>query len=507
MQERDAAGNWSNSASTTFDVKCAGGEFLYGGNCTPCALGTYQSLPSLNASCTAAPIGSYIPGPGATAPVSCPANSFTSGSGVGADSLSDCLAGVDYYNDDGDAATEPLAVGVGFYSAFRDDSRTMCTNLPSNATSALYAGSGGGSNNCPVASVLTCGVGYIPNGTSCSDNSPGSMTFTNLTNHELNTLAQSNAIVVTGFDGPLTATCSGCTDIARNGVWAGATSLDGFMPGDTIAIRRNSAFSFATDVLATVTLGVTTSSNWVVTTRAAYSCNVAPWGTIAHGNSVTAYSQSNPLPTSPCSGLSESRICNDGVLSGSFAYSSCQNGCSGTPWGDVVSGYSNTAYSSTTPASSCASASQVRTCTNGTMGGSFTNTTCTNGCTGTPWGNVPHGYGNTAYFTSASDNCASQAQWRSCSNGSLSGSAPYGGCSTITYQWVYNDIPNGSSQPTSTPGTCNAGTQGTVVYTSYSAPYVCGVGSCMDFCNGWRQVFSGETMPSCLSYARCEQSW
>jgi hypothetical protein len=193
--------------------------------------------------------------------------------------------------------------------------------------------------------------------------------FTNLNNVDPNTLTESNALTVNGFDGPLTATCTDCVDIARNGVWGG-TSVAGFMPGDTIAIRRNSALSFSTGVLATVTLGVTTSSNWVISTRAAYTCNGGALGTINHGASVTAYAQSNPLPSNSCASLSEVRTCDDGVLSGSHNNPTCAEGCAGTIWGDVASGFSSTAYSSALPAASCASVSQTRTCTNGVMSGS-----------------------------------------------------------------------------------------------------------------------------------------
>ncbi|NUN06184.1 MAG: hypothetical protein HUU57_10525 [Bdellovibrio sp.] len=427
VQERDDAGNWSTSGSASFDVKCTPGEYLQATNCIPCPVGSYQSLPNLNASCDAAPIGSYVLSVGSTSATTCPANSttlatgstqlnqclgnegfyscesgvcspadasyyspandnsryacpansYTQGSGAGADDISDCLAGIDFYNQDGDAATAPLAVGAGFYSAYRNDSRTACTNVPANATSVIYSGSGGGSNNCPISSVLTCSPGFTPAGISCSDNSPSSIIFTNLTNHQLNSLATSNEVALSGFDGPLTATCSDCADIARNGAWAGGTTLTGFMPGDTIAIRRNSAMSYSTDVIATVTLGVTTSSNWVITSRAPYSCNVAPWGNIAHNSGVTAYSEATPLPTSLCATLSEVRTCNDGVLSGSFAHSTCQNGCSATPWGNVTHGYSNSAYQTASVAYGQTCVSQARVCSNGTMSGSYTFTSCT----------------------------------------------------------------------------------------------------------------------------------
>ena len=51
------------------------------------------------------------------------------------------------------------------------------------------------------------------------------------------------------------------------------------------------------------------------------ACNL-PWGgTIAHGGNVTAYENSSVASTATCN--DESRVCNDGDLSGSFTHQSC----------------------------------------------------------------------------------------------------------------------------------------------------------------------------------------
>ncbi|MEK7509853.1 MAG: peptidoglycan-binding domain-containing protein [Patescibacteria group bacterium] len=75
------------------------------------------------------------------------------------------------------------------------------------------------------------------------------------------------------------------------------------------------------------------------------SC-ITPWGTIlAHGQSVTAYDNAVQLQSSPpqvrCS--SEIRTCTNGVLSGSYRYASCGGGSGSTggiscttPWGGQV---------------------------------------------------------------------------------------------------------------------------------------------------------------------------
>ncbi|MFP5518725.1 MAG: glycine-rich domain-containing protein [Bdellovibrionia bacterium] len=472
-QESDAAGNWSPSGSKSFYIKCSQGEYLDGGNCQVCPTGTYQESPSLNSTCTTTPQGSYIAVTGASAPSACPFNSnttgtgatsladclgnagyfncedgicnpvgapffsptlsntrsacptnqYTAGSGTDADDITDCRAGLDFYDHDSDPATAAIAVGNGFYSAYRVNTRDVCTNKPANATVVLYSGSGAGSNNCPISAVVDCSPGFIPNGTTCFDNSPSAIHFTNLNNQERNTLTESNTVVVNGFDGPLDATCSGCSGIARNGVWGG-TSVSGFMPGDTLSIRLTTSNSFSTDVLATVTLGSTTSSNWLVGTRAAYDCNDANIGLVAHGASANAYSEATPLPGTSCESIKEVRSCFDGSLSGTLTHPTCQEGCGSTIFGDLRSGEGGTAYSTQTPAGTCASVSQTRTCNNGVLSGSFAQTTCFNACNSGSFVNIPHGTSVNAYSVSAiySGTCDPYKEVRTCTNGTLSGS-------------------------------------------------------------------------------------
>ncbi|WP_157684594.1 hypothetical protein [Bdellovibrio bacteriovorus] len=56
------------------------------------------------------------------------------------------------------------------------------------------------------------------------------------------------------------------------------------------------------------------------------SCNL-PWGgTLAHGGSVTAYSSTAPVGAA-CSTVSQTRTCNTGTLSGTYANGSCSSGC------------------------------------------------------------------------------------------------------------------------------------------------------------------------------------
>lgn len=116
---------------------------------------------------------------------------------------------------------------------------------------------------------------------------------------------------------------------------------------------------------------------WIKSSKA--SCMATIFGNVAHGYSNNAYS--NDRPTANCSTVSEIRTCDNGILSGTFPHADCLHGCSPTPWGNVASGYSNTAYAAALPSGPCSP--QTRTCTNGTLTGTYTALSCTPGCTGT----------------------------------------------------------------------------------------------------------------------------
>ncbi|OGR62853.1 MAG: hypothetical protein A2X31_07005 [Elusimicrobia bacterium GWB2_63_22] len=99
---------------------------------------------------------------------------------------------------------------------------------------------------------------------------PADFSFTNQTNVYFNYTITSDAVALTGFSGPVTATCgAGCTGISRNGGAFSAFPVTGFMAGDTIAIQQTSSTSAYTMKMATVSVGGTTSGAWDVTTGAA----------------------------------------------------------------------------------------------------------------------------------------------------------------------------------------------------------------------------------------------
>ncbi len=101
---------------------------------------------------------------------------------------------------------------------------------------------------------------------------------------------------------------------------------------------------------------------------------------VAHGSSITAYLSSSVPYNLTCS--SESRLCTNGVLAGNYTSLSCSitPGVSCTlPWWWTIShGVSTPAYSAPSVASptTCASVSESRLCTNGVLGGSYTNQGC-----------------------------------------------------------------------------------------------------------------------------------
>lgn len=129
-----------------------------------------------------------------------------------------------------------------------------------------------------------------------------------------------------------------------------------------------------------------------------------PWGTtVTNNTSITAYQAPSVPQGGQC--VSEQRSCSQGTLSGSYVYETCSVQTSGdclAPWGAVVAdGSSVTAYQVDTVASSatCPGVSETRTCTSGTLSGSYTYQTCSVQqavqCTVTVAGNVYKGQGST----------------------------------------------------------------------------------------------------------------
>ncbi len=211
--------------------------------------------------------------------------------------------------------------------------------------------------------------------------------------------------------------------------------------GQTITTYQNSSVPYGQSCLSQVE----TCTNGVLSGSYTFpSCSVNPPAsctfngqTIAHGQTVTA-SQASTVPYGQsCS--SENRTCNNGTLSGTYAFSSCTPGAPASCLFNGVtipSGQTVTASQASTVPYGHSCSSEVRTCTNGTLSGTFAFSSCSvtppasctfNGQT------IPHGQTITAYQAPAAtmtQACVSQVE--TCTNGSFNGNYAYASCASCT---------------------------------------------------------------------------
>lgn len=157
------------------------------------------------------------------------------------------------------------------------------------------------------------------------------------------------------------------------------------------------------------------------------SCTL-PWGVVIP-NFAWVYAYQAPSVDAPASCNLEFRMCINGVLDGSFTNQNCVVNVAAPcvlPWGgSIPSGNSTTAYQSATVMSPLSCTSQSRLCTNGTLSGSYTKQNCSvipAVCT-LPWGgSIASGNSATAYQTpSVISPAACTSQSRLCTNGTLAG--------------------------------------------------------------------------------------
>lgn len=156
---------------------------------------------------------------------------------------------------------------------------------------------------------------------------------------------------------------------------------------------------------------------------------------VPHNSTVTAYLSDYVNNGEICS--AETRSCNNGILSGSYSYSSC----TGSPvppdscefdGNTVLSGANVIAYQAASVPYGTSCISETRTCSSGTLSGSFTYASCSVqpglSCTFNEQ-SIPHGSSVAAYKSDQADKrgiCSSQT--RQCKNGSLSGGFKYSSC-------------------------------------------------------------------------------
>lgn len=155
--------------------------------------------------------------------------------------------------------------------------------------------------------------------------------------------------------------------------------------------------------------------------------------TILSGQAIPAYQNSTVAYGANC--LSESRVCTDGVLSGSYAFGSCQvNAATACLFNGVTlaHGQSAMAYLNSNVAYGQSCAQESRTCFNGSLSGSYNNASCTVGAASACNFNgqtIANGQNVIGYQNSSvayGQTCAQQT--RTCANGSLSGSYNFSSC-------------------------------------------------------------------------------
>lgn len=279
-----------------------------------------------------------------------------------------------------------------------------------------------------------------------------------------------------------------------------------------------------------------------------------PWGTyLDHGDSVIAYR--SPTPASKWASCSyERRTCFQGILGGSYAYSSCtladsnnilnNNGqdyyypsttrpaiisstkrsCT-TPWGETVrNGDHVLAYKNSYTSQGYACQGEYRYCNDGRLDGSYQHRSCVMSqdryrCTIPRGGSIPHGSSIVAY-ANASSPCASQV--RTCNYGRLAGSYNHQSCEQKTTYYKSCQLPRGgtishgaSAIAYDSPGgncftqkrTCYDGVlAGSYQYSSCNRDYNyshswCAFGGC-----GWPYYYNNNTYNS-YNYHSCQLPW
>lgn len=255
---------------------------------------------------------------------------------------------------------------------------------------------------------------------------------------------------------PFGQTCTSQQRTCSNGVLSGSytnpactvgTASNCTLDGVTVAHGQSRTFYSSSSVACGETCQAQsrTCNNGTFSGSASYNraaCSVAACNscnfngqTIAHGGSVTAFEAALVGYGATCN--PQTRVCTNGVLSGTFTHPSCTVAppASCTFNGQtIVHGQSITAYLSGSVPYGQACTPQTRTCSNGTLSGSYTNPSCVVGQPSScqlPWGgSIAHGQTVVAYASNqVACGQACQSEVRACNNGSLTGSYTRQSCS------------------------------------------------------------------------------
>ncbi len=261
--------------------------------------------------------------------------------------------------------------------------------------------------------------------------------------------AQTRQCINGGLSGSATYQYASCNDASTQCIVNGSTVANNtaltFYSRQSVGVN-DSCSSFAqTRTCANGVLSGSSDYQYVSCNTAPDSCSVGGV-TVAHGASRTFYKQDIATSTASCSAYGQTRTCNDGVLSGSSDYSkaSCTAGICSLDGAVLQSGESKAFYfAQNVPANEqCLSYAQSRTCTNGTLGGSaaYKYASCAPAVSGScVLDNVAVSSESSATFYSTSTaavgtSCVSASQSRTCTSGTFSGSASYNraSCSDIS---------------------------------------------------------------------------
>lgn len=155
--------------------------------------------------------------------------------------------------------------------------------------------------------------------------------------------------------------------------------------------------------------------------------------TLAHGSAVKAFQNSSVAFGNNC--VSEDRVCNNGTLTGSYNFASCNVDAAASCLFNgqtIAHGASARAYLTSSVAYGSNCAAQDRTCNNGTLTGSYSFASCNvNAAASCLFNNqtIAHGQSVTAFGASTAPyGSTCSAQSRTCNNGVLSGTYTYASC-------------------------------------------------------------------------------
>jgi hypothetical protein len=282
--------------------------------------------------------------------------------------------------------------------------------------------------SCSVAAPLNCALNgvSVAHGTSVTAYQAASVPFGNTCTAQTRTCANGT---LSG-----TFTSSNCSvaaplNCALNGVSvAHGSSVTAYQAA---SVPFGSTCAAETRACSNGTLsGTFTSSNCSVTAPLDCSFNGA---SIAHNSTVTAYQAASVPFGNTCT--AQTRTCSNGTLSGTFSSSSCSVAaplaCSFTG-ASIAHNSTVTAYQAASVPFGGTCTAETRTCSNGTLSGTFTNSACTVGAPSACSFNgvsVAHGANVTAYLSAGvpfGGTCT--AQTRTCSNGTLSGTFTNSAC-------------------------------------------------------------------------------